>query len=57
VIILWGIRYLYSKGEYCMDIIGKILTFLMNTFSNFAGSDSLIKDIKKGFKENSKKEN
>ncbi|WP_280953368.1 MULTISPECIES: hypothetical protein [unclassified Staphylococcus] len=40
-----------------MDIIGKILIFVMNTFSNFAGSGSLIKDIKKRFKENSKKEN
>lgn len=39
-----------------MDIIGKILTFAMNTFSNFAGSGSLIEDIKKRFKENSKKE-
>ena len=33
-----------------MDIIGKILTFAMNTFSNFAGSGSLIKDIKKDLK-------
>ncbi|MHD0449621.1 hypothetical protein ACY2DB_12185 [Staphylococcus cohnii] len=40
-----------------MDIIGKILTFVMNVFSNFAGSGSLIEDIKKEFKENSKKEN
>lgn len=38
-----------------MEIIGKIITFVMSTFSNLVGSSSLIDDIKKGFKENLKK--
>lgn len=38
-----------------MDIIGKIITFVMSTISNLTGSKSLIEDIKKGFKENFKK--
>ncbi|SCT26917.1 MULTISPECIES: hypothetical protein [Staphylococcus] len=38
-----------------MDIIGKIITFVMSTFSNLVGSSSMIEDIKKGFKENFKK--
>ncbi|WP_263477794.1 hypothetical protein [Staphylococcus cohnii] len=37
-----------------MDIIGKIITFVMSTFSNLVGSSSMIEDIKKGFKENFK---
>ena len=40
-----------------MDIIGKIITFIMSVISNLIGSRSLIEDIKKRFKENSKKEN
>lgn len=39
-----------------MEIIGKIITFVMSTFSNLVGSSSLINDIKKGFKENFKKD-
>lgn len=38
-----------------MEIIGKIVTFVMSTFSNLVGSSSLIDDIKKVFKENLKK--
>lgn len=48
--------YSYSKGECYMEIIGKIITFVMSTFSNLVGSSSLIDDIKKGFKENFKKD-
>lgn len=39
-----------------MDIIGKIITFVMSTFSNLAGSGSVIDDIKKGVRENFKKD-
>lgn len=38
-----------------MDIIGKVITFIMSTISNLIGSRSAIDDIKKGFKENFKK--
>lgn len=31
-----------------MDIIGKIITFVMSTFSNLVGIDYVIEDIKKG---------
>ncbi|MGZ2417258.1 hypothetical protein ACUXJ9_001495 [Staphylococcus caledonicus] len=39
-----------------MDVIGKIITFVMSTFSNLVGSRSVIDDIKKGFRENFKKD-
>lgn len=39
-----------------MDIIGKIITFIMSVISNLIGSRSLIEDIKKAFVENSKKD-
>lgn len=39
-----------------MDLIGKIITFVMSTFSNLVGRSSLIDDIKKGLKENFKKD-
>ena len=48
--------YSYSKGECYMEIIGKIITFVMSTFSNLVDSSSLIDDIKKGFKEILKKD-
>ncbi|MDW8570538.1 hypothetical protein [Staphylococcus shinii] len=38
-----------------MDIIEKVITFVMSTISNLTGSKSLIEDIKKGFKENLKR--
>ena len=33
-----------------MEIIGKIITFVMSTFSKLVGTSSLIDDIKKGSK-------
>lgn len=56
MIILWIIWYLYSKGACYMDIIGKIITFIMSVISNLIGSRSLIEDIKKAFVENFKKD-
>lgn len=47
--------YSYSKGECYMEIIDKIITFVMSTFSKLVGTSSLIDDIKKGFKEILKK--
>ncbi len=49
--------YLYSKGECDMDIIGKIISFVMSTISNFIGSGSMIEHIKNAFNENFKKDN
>lgn len=55
MIICCEIWYVYSKGACYMDIIGKVITFIMSTISNLIGSRSAIDDIKKGFKENFKK--
>ncbi|MGZ2416623.1 hypothetical protein ACUXJ9_000856 [Staphylococcus caledonicus] len=33
-----------------MELISKIITFTMSTFSNWSGSNQLFKDIKDGFK-------
>ena len=48
--------YSYSEGECYMEIIDKIITFVMSTFSKLVGTSSLIDDIKKGFKEILKKD-
>ncbi|AXV42890.1 hypothetical protein Ssp1_18760 [Staphylococcus sp. M0911] len=33
-----------------MDLIGKIIAFIMTTISNWLGSSDLIRDVKRGFK-------
>ncbi|WP_274521121.1 hypothetical protein [Staphylococcus edaphicus] len=39
-----------------MDVIGKVVSFIMTMFSNLNGSKSLVEDVKNGIKQNLNKD-